>query len=279
MEPHGERNPSVSAASRDRLQLVVTAGLEVEQVPFYLLVPHRSVDRPALVVVHGVATGAQAYFDAFRVLAMRHQRVLLVPSFERPRFKGYQQLGGSEGDLAAAHALLATLSAAAERLGAGLGRVDLVGFSGGAQFAHRFAMLYPGCVRRVVVAAAGWYTYLDPSRPFPHGSGPSAASGGRPVEADRFLQIPLRVMVGENDVHRDRLLRADEVIEAQQGSHRLARGLHWYEHLLQESHRRGDESRSSFRLLPGAGHSFRQALKRGGFGERTLAFFEDDGGD
>ena len=71
---------------------------------------------------------------------------------------------------------------------ADFGRVDLVGFSGGAQFAHRFAMLYPGCVRRVVVAAAGWYTYIDPSRPFPLAAAPAtpaAAARSRPTASCR----------------------------------------------------------------------------------------------
>ena len=86
--PHGERRDrdaesgrrpggggAVSAANRDRLHLVAEAP-EVEQVPFDLLVPHGSAEKPPLVVVHGVSAGAQAYFDAFGVLAMRHQRVL-----------------------------------------------------------------------------------------------------------------------------------------------------------------------------------------------------------
>jgi pimeloyl-ACP methyl ester carboxylesterase len=265
----------MSATNRDRLHLVAEAP-DVEQVPFDLLVPHCSAERAPLVVVHGVSAGAQAYFDAFGALATRHQRALLVPSFERPRFKGYQRLRGSEGDLAAAHALFAALTAASRRSDVDFGRIDLVGFSGGAQFAHRFAMLFPGRVRRVVVAAAGWYTYIDPSRPFPFGSGPSAASGGRPVEADRFLQVPLRVMVGENDVKRDPMLRADEAIETQQGSHRLVRGLRWFEHLVEEAQRRGEKPRASFQLMPATGHSFRQALEHGGFGERTFAFLEAD---
>lgn len=264
----------MSGADRERLHLVADPAPEVEQVPFDLLVPRGSGERPPLVVVHGVSAGSQAYFDAFGALATRHRRALLVPDFERPRFTGYQRLGGREGDLVAAHALFAALTAASARSEADFGRVDLVGFSGGAQFAHRFAMLYPGRVRRVVVAAAGWYTYIDPSRPFPFGSGPSAASGGRPVEADRFLQIPLRIVVGENDVKRDRMLRADPAIEAQQGPHRLVRGLRWFDHLVEESCRRGDEPRASFQLLPHTGHSFDEAMRRGGFGERALAFFE-----
>jgi pimeloyl-ACP methyl ester carboxylesterase len=247
--------------------------------PFELLVPHGSRDRPPLVVVHGVSTPGSAYFDAFRTLAIRHRRVLLAPRFERPRFRGYQKLSGVEGPLSAADALEAMFEEAAERSGAQFGRVDVVGFSGGAQFSHRYAMLRPDRVRRAVVAAAGWYTILDPSRPFPQGTGPSEASGGEPVEVDRFLGIPLRVMVGENDVRRDAYLRSDDVIDEKQGVHRLSRALRWVEHVRTEASRRGMEPQASFELLPRSGHSFRQAMVRADFGERALAFLEDGPAD
>lgn len=119
-----------------------------------------------MVVVHGNGRNGGRAFRTFLPAAMDARVPLLVPTFSRDRFPRYQVLGGASGPLAAARALLATLDDAAD-LGLAVGQVDLVGYSGGAQFVHRFAMLEPARVRRAVVVAAGWYTYLDPDRPFP----------------------------------------------------------------------------------------------------------------
>ena len=37
-------------------------------------------------------------------------------------------------------------------------RINLFGFSGGAQFAHRYAMAHPGSVNALVLTAPGWFT-------------------------------------------------------------------------------------------------------------------------
>jgi pimeloyl-ACP methyl ester carboxylesterase len=226
------------------------------------------------VVVHGLSGDPRAVASAFRPLAARHRTPLLVPHFEPPRFKHYQRLAGEGGPLEAARAFDDALSKAAAESGLSFDRVDLIGFSGGAQFAHRYAMLFPLRVRRVVVAGAGWYSYLDPARPFPVGSGPSDMSGGSPVEADRFLAIPVRIMVGENDVRRDGRLRKGEAIDAEQGSHRLSRALRWLEHLRAQAEMRDLVSHASFELLPRTGHSFRQAMRVGMLGDRAFRFLE-----
>lgn len=249
-------------------------GLADTTLPFELFLPLGVRRRPPLVVVHGLSGDSHAVASAFRPLAARHRKPLLVPDFERPRFKHYQRLAGEGGPLEAARALDAALTKAAAESGLSFDRVDLLGFSGGAQFAHRYAMLFPLRVRRVVVAGAGWYSYLDPARPFPDGSGPSDMSGGRPVEADRFLAIPLRIMVGENDVRRDARLRKGEAIDAEQGSHRLSRALRWHEHLSLQAEMRGLPPCASFELLPQTGHSFRQAMQNGKLGDRAFSFLD-----
>ena len=129
-------------------------------------------------LVHGRGRAAARQFRAFLPMAIARGVALIAPTFPAQRFSGYQYLAGTDGPLCARDALLGTLDDAWQHLGVGTDEVDLVGFSGGAQFAHRFAMSAPGRVRRAVVAAAGWYTYLDEDRPFPRGAGaaPPAAS-------------------------------------------------------------------------------------------------------
>jgi pimeloyl-ACP methyl ester carboxylesterase len=240
---------------------------------YQAFVPPQSRGLPPLVVVHGNGRAASEQFRAFLPYAMHCDIPLIAPSFSRERFAGYQRLGGAAGPLAAFSAFEATLDDARQALGLGTDLVTLVGFSGGAQFVHRYAMRAPARVIRLVVASAGWYTYLAPDRPFPHGCAASDHSGGVPLDADAFLRLPVQVLVGECDVERDEDLRTSAWLDHGQGLHRLSRALRWVEHLKGEAQLRGLTPQVSFDLLPGTGHSFAEAVRVGRLVERALDFY------
>jgi pimeloyl-ACP methyl ester carboxylesterase len=238
---------------------------------YHAFVPPDATVTP-LVLVHGSSRRAVRMFREFLPTALQLNVPLLAPMFTTERFRGYQALAGADGPLAALDALLAAMQDARTGLGLPAGPVDLLGFSGGAQFTHRFAMVCPEQVRRAVVVSAGWYTGLRTSRPFPTGSGASPQSGGRPVDVEGFLRLPLRVMVGACDVRRDGALRTGRMIDRRQGLDRLTRALRWTDHLEEEASSRGIPSAVSFELLPATGHSFPAAVRRGGLVERAFAF-------
>jgi pimeloyl-ACP methyl ester carboxylesterase len=256
---------------------VVSASLEhASTARLYAFVPGGTPGGVPVVLVHGAASEARAQFHAFLPLASRQQVLLIVPEFRRPAFRGYQRLAGAAGPLAAAAALDAAVEEAARLTGVPIPRFDLAGYSGGAQFAHRYAMLFPGRVRRLAVGAAGWYTWLDSARAYPYGPRPSVASGHLAVNTAAFLSIPIRVLVGERDLARDRSLRAEPAIDAEQGAHRLERALRWAQHLQETAASAGLEADVTTELLPHTGHGFRRAMRKGGFGERVLDFFNSD---
>jgi pimeloyl-ACP methyl ester carboxylesterase len=207
-------------------------------------------------------------FRAFLPSSIAAGRPLLAPTFDNERYPGYQRLeGGSTG--MAAMALISLLADASSALGLVTQEVDLFGFSGGAQFVHRFAILYPNQVRAVVAASAGWYTYLDPSRAFPVGLGGAAA------DPRGFLSRPALVMVGERDTGRDRQLRTGRRIDREQGQHRLERALRWVDHLENCAQAHGLASRVSFDVLADSGHSVSEAVHRGGLVTRTMEFLDE----
>jgi pimeloyl-ACP methyl ester carboxylesterase len=226
---------------------------------------------PPVVLVHGRGRAATRQFQAFLPMAIARGVALIAPTFPPQQFSGYQYLAGADGPLCARDALLGTLDDAWTHLGVGTDEVDLVGFSGGAQFAHRFAMSAPGRVRRAVVAAAGWYTYLDEDRPFPRGAGPLAAGGER-VDVAAFLRIPVHVLVGDRDVGRGPSLRTGPSIDRRQGVNRIARALRWTGHLEDVARARSLAARVSFDLLTDTGHSFTEAVEKGGLVARTFDF-------
>ncbi|MGQ0574046.1 MAG: hypothetical protein ACT4RN_07550 [Pseudonocardia sp.] len=222
-----------------------------------------------LVLLHGRGRAATRLFRAFLPAAVARDVALIVPTFPADRFAAYQRLAGADGPLAAAAALVAALDDVRDHFGITTDVVDLLGFSAGAQFAHRFAMVEPARVRRAVVVAAGWYTYLDEHRPFPTGVG-----GHVPVDVEGFLRVPVHVLVGERDVHRDAGLRTGSSLDRRQGPHRLARALRWMDHVDEVARVRGVPSRVSFDLLADCGHGLGDAVRRGGLVAHAAEFLD-----
>lgn len=260
-----------------RLPLTSRTAVDGTPLDYRAFVPPGDAHRRPLVLVHGSGRGAARQFRAFLPGAIAQGVPLIAPVFARERFPRYQSLAGVDGPLSAMDALISTLDDVATCLPVSTDRVDLFGFSGGAQFVHRFAMLCPSRVLRGVVAAAGWYTYLDSSRPFPRGVGPGPDSSGRPAAVEAFLRIPLHVLVGERDVERDAGLRTGESIDRRQGPDRLTRALRWMDHLEAAAHLYGLPPSVSFDLLADTGHSFTEAVERGGLVSRTLEFLHPAG--
>lgn len=260
-----------------RLRLTTRSSAQGPPLSYRAFVPARGYDGPPLLLVHGNGRAATRQFRAFLPAAIARNVPLIAPTFSPDRFPDYQSLAGAEGPLAARRALLTTLDDAWSHLGVVTDEIDMVGFSGGAQFAHRFAMLAPDRVGRAVVASAGWYTYLDDGRPFPRGTGRSQQSGGRNVDVEAFLRVPVHVLVGERDVRRDVGLRTGESIDRRQGRDRLTRALRWMDHLEEAAGLRNLPPQVSFDLLPDTGHSFAEAVERGGLVGRAFEFLHPTG--
>jgi pimeloyl-ACP methyl ester carboxylesterase len=243
------------------------------EASYHLQLPSRDVEgAPVLVVVHGISRNAREQVDAFGERAARLGVVTVAPLFSRRHFRSYQRLGHSRrGVESAPHvALEAILSEVAETTGADTSRVFLFGFSGGAQFAHRFTMRYPERVRSLVVASAGWYTFPDVEQPFPRGIGPTPLTTG--TDPQRFLRVPTLVLVGESDGGRDDALNTSRVLDLQQGRTRIERGRRWREAMLEVAQRSRIDARFDFALMPGCGHDFGDCVERGALVGRVLDF-------
>jgi len=255
-----------------RLPLTTRTREEGPPLSYRAFVPSRCNGHPPLVIVHGNSRRATRQFRSFLPAAIARGVALIAPTFPAGRFSGYQSLAGSDGPFAARQALLDTLEDASRHLHVPTDVVDMVGYSGGAQFAHRFAMHSPGRLGRVVLAAAGWYTYLDEGRPYPYGITPGPRSDSRPVDVDAFLRIPVHVVVGERDTERTDGLRVSPAIDRRQGPNRLIRALRWMDHVEDTAQRRNLPPQVSFDLLLDSGHSFDEAVRRGLLVERTFDF-------
>lgn len=260
-------------ARRADFRLVFRPAARAGALACWIAVPERPDPsaRP-LVAVHGIRRGAEEQAALFAARAAALGRPVIAPLFDDQNWPNYQRLRGARrGDLA----LLELLQQLHGEHVARPGRIDLFGFSGGAQFAHRFAMLHPHSIGCLNVASAGWYTFPDEAA-YPYGLGERAGRAddvGQRMRAalDGFLRLPIRVFVGAKDNVRDANTRAGDAIDWQQGCDRRTRASRWSASLAVEAAMRGIVPCITLDVLPGCGHDFRRCIKRGGLAERVLA--------
>lgn len=253
-----------------RLQLRCTSS--EPRVRYYCWAhPEPRPGAPWLVAVHGISRTPREQILRLRRSAAAAGLSLLAPHFDAVRFPRYQRLGlrgeGPRADLA----LLGILDDL-RALGGGP-QVDLFGFSGGAQFAHRFALVHPRRVRRLSVAAAGWYTLPDPRRVYPYGMAPGKRKGDLPFRCGEFLRIRKLVLVGSEDRARDDALRTGRRLDREQGRNRLERAICWARRVDAAAEALGiDVPPVTLQVLPRTGHSFEEAVLSGGLDHRLVQF-------
>jgi pimeloyl-ACP methyl ester carboxylesterase len=270
--PGATRGARAVAAIEGSARLASAAG----DVPldYYLYVPPGG-GRGArmLAAVHGVGGRAAEQIRLLAPLAERHRVVLLAPCFTNPPCRAYQRLGTRF--FRADRALERVVEAAARRAGADASRIFLIGYSGGGQFVHRYAMAHPERVAAAVVAAAGWYTWPDPGVPFPYGIGPTPRLPDLRFDAEALLRLRMLVVAGEWDVGRDARLRQRPEIDLRQGPHRRERARRFAEAMRRAAQDAGLPPAVSFRELPRTPHSFLASVRSGGLAELAFAFLFD----
>jgi len=266
--------PAAAAAAPAAAAPELRLPRDEEGVSYYLYVPSEPAPgAPPLVTVHGISRGADEHLAAFAPWAERSGRVLIAPLFSEEQCKRYQKviLDRCQAD----RALFATLREVAEETDIEVGRFDLFGFSGGAQFAHRFALLHPERVGRLAVAAAGWYSMPDFDEPFPYGLAPGRSSGRRfQPKLEAFLGIPILVLVGEQDVERDSGLRKTRRVDRRQGRNRVERAGTWAEALRAAAIRAEVPAEVVLHVMPGCGHSFEDCVREGELTREVMAWFD-----
>lgn len=244
--------------------------------PALLFVPPPPGPRPARVVVcvHGYTRQPMDQLRAFAPLAARRGRALVLPLFDERRHRRYQQLlhprRGTRSDLG----LLRALSRLAAASALDDGRLFLFGYSGGAQFVHRFALCHPGRTAALAIGAAGWYTWPDTLAGWPSGLADCAGPLGQPVDLDAFLRLPMALWVGEHDTVADRLLRNEPGLVERQGAHRLERARRWAGAVRTAAQARGLRQPAPVHLLPGAGHDFTSCHRRCDLAGQVMDFFD-----
>ncbi|MEA2109785.1 MAG: alpha/beta hydrolase [Pseudomonadota bacterium] len=204
--------------------------------------------------------------------AEKYGVVLIAPLFPQDRFPDYQRLGRSNKGARSDLALNRIIDEVGFLTGADSKKLFLFGYSGGAQFVHRYAMTFPQNVSGMVIAAAGWYTFPDYSVNYPYGLKNAGKLFGKPFNPENLLDISTCVLVGDQDIARDSELRKSNFIDQQQGSNRMNRGKAWIQAMKSAAKTYYLNTAFDFRVLPRSNHSFSRCMDRGGMGRTVFKF-------
>lgn len=246
---------------------ILTRSLQDERSVRYLLyVPGTGgLGAPVFVSVHGVSRNAREHAVSFAPYCEKYGVVLVVPIFSQDQFPDYQRLGREGKGLRADLALDAILAEVAATTGAAAAHFHLFGYSGGAQFAQRYTFAHPHRIAGAVIAAAGWYTFPDPSLRFPYGIRPTRKLPGARFDAEEFLSVPMTLIVGASD-GGERAVRRNRRLDAQQGVTRVERSRRWVAAMRNAAEVYQMESLVTYEEVEGYSHSFRRFIREGVLG-------------
>jgi pimeloyl-ACP methyl ester carboxylesterase len=122
---------------------------------------------------------------------------LLVPGSSWPDPDGYKFLRSEHAHYD--RLLLDMIDEAGARFGAHTQRFFLYGFSGGAQFAHRFFYIYPQRLHALGIAAPGMVTLIDSTREAWVGTQRLRALCGHELDRQQLPRICVQLSVGDRD--------------------------------------------------------------------------------
>jgi endonuclease/exonuclease/phosphatase family metal-dependent hydrolase len=221
-----------------------------------------AADRPVVFVMHGAGRNAEEYRNQWHALAIEHDFLLVVPEFSDADFPGPESysLGNVFDEDGAAQPQKQWSYAAIEPLFDEVKRrfemtsetYAIYGHSAGAQFVHRFIYHVPQArISHAVIANAGWYMMPHMATGYPYGFKGSVVSAR---QLELALQLPVTVLLGEDDTDPDHasLRRTPEALA--QGAHRFARGEKYFELSRQAAETLGVPFNWKLVTVPGADH-------------------------
>ena len=235
---------------------------------FYHIPDSAHQSSPIAMVVHGSARDGEYLRNALKPESDRRNAIILMPNFGSAEYSNnYFLLGnlfddGENPSVASQNDSTEWTYAIIEQLfihfraevASKDARYDLVGFSGGGQFAHRFALFAhrPQC-DRIVACSSGWYTLPDAASPFPYGLGTTQRTSDADVR--KALATPLHLAVGSADTDPNSSgLRHTAEADAQ-GLNRVQRANYAFQRAMDQSTAINAPLAWSLHLETGVAHS------------------------
>jgi predicted esterase len=269
--------PSTIVFARDELPVPEPPQTVTPRSPVYdsyLYVPTHAGQRQPLQVVialHGMGGEGESFGARMIKDAERNGWLLVAPTIAYGDWHNPEVVAAE--DIESARRLIATVDDLPLRTNLALKpRVDIYGFSRGAQLAHRFAIFFPERVDRVVAFSAGTYTLPyavkaypgdrnADSMPLPYGVSDLAPRLGRPLNPSGLRHVQFLIGVGAADnLSGDVPRQWDELL----GKTRVERARQFVKALQTHG------VSCSLQVYPAVGHEFTQTMLN-----EAMSFFTD----
>ena len=218
---------------------------------------------PVLFVLHGVERDAERYLSEWRRLAAEKRVILVVPEFSNRRFPGaeaynqgnlFERSGSDLNEPAQwSFSIIEPLfEAVRRRTGTKVDVYSLFGHSAGAQFVHRFMLLFPEArVDTAVAANAGWYTFPDLASRYPYGLDQTRVSR-RGLRTS--LESRLILLLGTADIASDTANLKSSRRLSEQGDNRFERGHRFFDRAMSAAVELGAGFGWEIAYAPGIAH-------------------------
>lgn len=194
-------------------------------------------ERPMVFLMHGAGRNAEDDRDRWHDLALEHDVLLVVPEFNEAAIAsspGYKlgNVANENGDLEnrdlwSFSAIELIFDDIRNRFEMSTETYFLYGHSTGAQFVHRYLYFVPEAnLAGVVLANADWYTMPDFETEFPYGLKNSGVSR---AQLAAVLQLPVTIMLGDQDSDPEHTSLRDTPEALLQGENYMLRGVAFFE--------------------------------------------------
>ena len=217
---------------------------------------------PILMMMHGAKRDAHRYLREWRDPADQNGFVVIAPEFSKRNFDRslrynlgfvFDTAGTARDEsLWTFSAIEPIFDAVRESIGSQRESYSLYGHSAGSQFVHRYLLYKPDArVDTYLAANAGWYTLPDLEIAYPYGL---KGSGVDPATMHAALGKRVVILLGDqdNDPSHSSLRRTSEAMD--QGEHRLARGLTYFESARREADIASVPFNWTLRIVEGVAH-------------------------
>lgn len=228
---------------------------------FYSVPKEINSDTKILFIMHGASRNAEEYLAAWLPFIKERNVLAIAPKFTKDLFPYYVTLmrATTEGKLLTDQALYldaiipTMFDLFKAKFNITSNQYRIYGHSGGSQFVHRFLMLYGDTrIDKAVMANAGFYTFLDPSIPYPFGIKDININEERLAT---FLWQKNAILLGDQDIdsQHQSLNRTPEA--RKQGRHRFERGTNYFFNLVKFAEAKKLPFRWRYEVVQGVEHS------------------------